>query len=531
VSVPHMKAFPYYFRPERMSARPQELRADICIYGGTSAGVVAAVAAARRGKRVVLLNPGDRIGGMTTGGLSYTDLGNAAAIGGMSRAFYREAGQRYGVSECWTIEPSVALQIFEAWIKDADVSVYGGAFLKAVECSFGRIRAVRLIDGLRVEAAFFIDASYEGDLMALAGVSHVIGRESNSAYGEQLNGAQLHSTHQFDCLVDPYVCEGAPGSGLLPGIDPDPPAPSGTADRRIQAYCFRVCMTRSASNRLEFPKPRDYDASLYRLAERWLRATSTDVFAKFDLICGGKTDTNNHGAVSTDFIGANHRWPEADYGEREKIFQRHVSYQQGLHWFMANDPCVPAPIRDRYREWGLSRDEFEETGHWPPQLYIREARRMVGDKVHTELDCREPLPCDEPVGMGAYQMDSHNCRRCVLDGAVVNEGDVQVPLLRPYPISYRIIVPARGDRANLLVPVCVSASHIAFGSIRMEPVFMILAESAAIAACVAMDEGCSVQDVPYESLRQELAAAGQILGCESANSGDGNPSAADSVHR
>ena len=262
---------------------------------------------------------------------------------------------------------------------------------------------------------------------------------------------------------------------------------------------------------------------LYALAERWLRRTSTDIFKKFDAIEGKKTDTNNHGAVSTDFIGANYAWPEAGYEMRETIFQQHVAYQQGLHWFMANDPAVPVKVRDRYAEWGLARDEFEETGNWPHQLYIREARRMLSDYVITEHDCRSERKCEDPVGMGAYQMDSHNCRRCVRGEAVVNEGDVQFPLSRPYPISRRAIMPRREESENLLVPVCVSASHIAFGSVRMEPVFMILGESAAIAASLALDNRCAVQDVPYNTLKVELIRAGQVLECETSNRGDGNP--------
>jgi hypothetical protein len=518
-----MKSEPYYFQPEKLVPSDETVDVDVCVYGATSAGVVAAVTVARRGKRVALLNPGVHLGGMTTGGLSYTDLGNAGAIGGLSREFYRAAGQYYGVDACWSIEPHVALKIFRKWIEDSGVSVYEHAFLKSADFEGQRIRSIKMLNGLQVTAKMFIDTSYEGDLMAKAGVAYRVGRENNEEYGETANGTQVHNTHQFDCHVDPYVVEGVPDSGLLPGIDAEPPADIGTGDYRIQAYCFRVCMTREANNRIPFPKPEGYDPLLYRLAERWLRNTATDIFEKFDAINGNKTNTNNHGAVSTDFVGANYTWPEASYEEREVIFQKHVKYQQGLHWFLANDPTVPARIRKVYSQWGLAGDEFKATGNWPPQLYIREARRMLGERVQTEVDCRSGGLCDDPIGMGAYQMDSHNCRRCVVDGAVVNEGDVQIPLERPYQISYRIIIPAQGQCINLLVPVCLSATHIAFGSLRMEPVFMILAESAALAACVAMDLNCSLQDVPYPKLREQMLSVGQVLSCDAKNIGDGNP--------
>ncbi len=518
-----MKSKPYYYRPEKLVQSDETVDVDVCVYGATSAGVVAAVTAARRGKRVALLNPGAHLGGMTTGGLSYTDLGNADAIGGLSREFYRVAGQHYGEDLSWAVEPHVALRIFQKWIEDSGVALYSHAYVESADLVGQRIHLIKMLNGLKISAKIFIDTSYEGDLLARAGVAYRVGRESIEEYGESSNGAQVHATHQFDCQVDPYVKEGVPKSGLLPGIDAEPPADIGSGDGRIQAYCFRVCMTREANNRIPFPKPEGYDPQLYRLAERWLRKTSTDIFEKFDAIPGNKTDTNNHGAVSTDFVGANYAWPEASYEEREVLFQEHVRYQQGLHWFLANDPAVPADIREEYAQWGLARDEFEASGNWPPQLYIREARRMLGERVQTEVDCRSGGVCEDPIGMGAYQMDSHHCRRCVVDGALVNEGDVQHPLERPYQISYRTIVPARGQCVNLLVPVCLSATHIAFGSVRMEPVFMILGESAALAACIALEEKCTVQEVPYSQLREQLLAFGQVLSCESKNIGDGNP--------
>lgn len=505
--------YPAYFDKNWISDDSREMSADVCVYGGTAAGVVAAVCAAGRGKSVLLLHPGTHLGGMTSGGLSMTDSGHTSAVGGLSREFYRQAGRHYGTGEEWCFEPFVAQRIMNEWPSETGVTVLHRRFLDEVRVESGRLSEIRLLGGLQVKARVFIDATYEGDLMAKAGVSCTVGREDNRVYGESLNGAQLHQTHQFDTPVDPYVVEGDPSSGLLPQVEPADIDAIGTGDRRIQAYNFRVCMTRDPANRVPFPKPAGYDPRQYKLCARWLRGTRDNVFRKFDRIRGkDKTDTNNHGAVSTDFIGANYRWPEAGYEERERIFQAHVTYQQGLHWFMANDPSVPAAMREEYAAWGLSGDEFIDTGHWPHQLYVREARRMVGDHVVTEHVCMDREPCPDPVGQGSYQMDSHNCRRIVRDGRVLNEGDVQYGLDEPYPISYRAIVPRKGEFDNLAVPVCVSASHIAFGSIRMEPVFMLLAESAAIAGTMAMDNGCALQDLPYDELAAELLRVGQRIG-------------------
>ncbi len=514
---------PKYFHPGLVQAYDVELTRDICVYGGTAAGVVAAVTAVSRGMSVVLLHPGQAIGGMTTNGLGYTDMGNAHAIGGRARQFFRDAGRHYGVPESWTNEPHIAQQVLDDWIEQHNIQVIHHCYINSVEVDKDRIMRLHVLGGLAVKASIFIDTSYEGDLLARAGVSYTIGREDNAAYGETHNGVQVHTTHQFDCRVDPYRTQGVPSSGLLPFVEPGAPDTIGQGDRRIQAYCFRICMTQVTDKQLPFPKPDKYISEWYELAARWLRSTHTNVFEKFDHIQNNKTDTNNHGAVSTDFIGASYDWPEASYEQREAIFQSHVRYQQGLHWFMANDASVPVKIRERYASWGLALDEFEDSGHWPSQLYIREARRMVSDVVVTELHCRSFDMSEEPVGMGAYQMDSHNCRRCIRDGAVINEGDVQVPLQRPYGIPYKSIMPRRGECKNLYVPVCLSASHIAFGSIRMEPVFMVLAESAAIAGCLAIKESCAVQDLPYESLQHELVLADQVLECDIVNEGDGNP--------
>ena len=501
-----------YYHPElSFHARREAITADLCVYGATPGGIVAAVQAARLCWRVALLNPSAHIGGVTTGGLSYTDIGNQATIGGMAREFYRRAGRTYGVRTAWTFEPHVAGRIFREWLRETGIEPRQNQFLAAVEKDGAGLRAVRMESGTVVRARMFIDATYEGDLLAAAGVRHHIGREDNSVYGETLNGAQVRPTHQFEYPVDPYLTPGDAAGGLLPGIESDLPVP-GAGDHRIQAYCFRLCLTEDSANRIPFFKPPDYDRRWYVLLERYLEAGWRDVFRKFDrLHVATKSDTNNHGAVSTDFIGQNFAWPAGDYPARERIFQAHVAYQQGYHWYLANDPAVPRSVREAYARWGLSRDEFVATGGWSPQLYVREARRMVSDYVMTEHECNGARLAPDSVGLAAYAMDSHNCRRFVQAGRVVNEGDVQAAGFPPYPISYRSIVPRVADCENLLVPVCVAASHIAYGSIRMEPVFMILGQSAALAAHLALVGKLPVQAVPYADLQGTLHAAGQIL--------------------
>jgi len=504
-----VKPAPRYFSPAPHEAAC--LSADICIYGGVSGGVIAALDAASRGLDVVLIEPSAHLGGMTAGGLGMTDVGNKYVIGGLSREFYRRVGQRYGAVEEWRFEPHVAEETFEQWLLEENVRVFKRQFIDAVSKEGNRIVAIRTASGIEVRAAMFIDASYEGDLLALAGVSYFIGREGNARYDETINGAQIESGHQFEGPVDPYVVPGVPASGLLPGIDPDPAFVPGAGDKRVQAYTFRMCLTQRDDIRMPFPRPEAYDASWYILLKRHLATGWNEAFQKFDEIRNGKTDTNNHGAVSTDFIGQNHRWAAGNPIERERIFQQHVSWQQGLMWCLANDPDVPSVIRDPMSTWGLCADEFPESGGWPHALYVREGRRMLSGYVMTEHHCRGRLVVEDSIGMAAYGMDSHHCRRMVRNGVVVNEGDVQVGGILPYPVSYRAIVPREEECANLLVPFCISASHIAFGSIRMEPVFMTLGQSASIAAAIAIELGVPVQQVPYPDLRAALLEAGQVL--------------------
>jgi hypothetical protein len=522
----------HYYDPAWIQQSREVLKVDVCVYGATSGGVVAAVKAARLGKTVALLQPGKHLGGLTSGGLGWTDYGKKHVIGGMSRQFYRDVGRHYGKEEEWQFEPHVAEDVFNRMVAEAKAPVRLCQYLDKVELTGKRIAAVTMLGGMRVEARIFVDASYEGDLMARANVSYTTGREGNAQYGETLNGIQVRHQHQFSHPVDPFVVAGDPKSGLLPQIvDEDLSKRQGEGDKRIQAYNFRMCMTDDPALKIPWPKPSQFDPRQYVLATRWFNGEKDkyneqlqpgkDVPGKFDILpnktAGGfhKTDTNNHGPISSDFIGANYDWPEADYATREKIFQRHFHYQLGFYWHMANSPEIPERYRRAYARWGLPKDEFKDTGHWPPQLYVREARRMVSDYVLTEADCRLTRKPSDPVGMGSYNMDSHNCSRFVKyengQARVLNEGDVQERPAGPYGVSYRSIVPRRGECENLFVPVCLSSSHICYGSVRMEPVFMVLGESSAEAACLAMDANIPVQDVDYAKLRERLLADGQVL--------------------
>jgi len=495
---------------------------DVVVYGGTSAGVAAAVQAARMGKTVMVVEPGRHPGGLTSGGLGATDIGNKGAIGGISREFYRRLGEHYGKAEAWTFEPHVAEDTFKMMMVEAKVPVAYGERLdlaRGVEMEDGRIGAIVMESGRRFAGRVFIDATYEGDLMARAGVSYHAGRESNAAYGETFNGVQTKKAvvHQFDCAIDPYVVAGRPESGLLPGIHEGGPGEEGAGDRRVQAYNFRMCLTNDPANRMPFPKPDNYDPLRYELLLRYLNAGHWTVIQLSTPMPNSKTDTNNCGAFASDNIGMNYDYPDGDYAVRERIFNEHRDYQQGMMWFLANDPRVPEGVRTAMSPWGLPKDEFTDNGGWPHQLYVREARRMISDHVMTQHDCEGRVKAEDAVGLAAYTMDSHNVQRYAKDGRVWNEGDVEVDGFPPYPIAYRSIRPKRAECANLLVPVCLSASHIAFGSIRMEPVFMVLGQSAATAAVMAIDAGTAVQDVDAGRLQERLKQDGQILAWNAAS--------------
>tara|TARA_R100000027_G_scaffold17378_2_gene12569 strand:+ start:10868 stop:12430 length:1563 start_codon:yes stop_codon:yes gene_type:complete len=498
----------YYQRPETNLGL--DLSVDLCVFGGNSGGIIAAITAKENGLSVALLEPGYHLGGLTAGGLSFTDIGNKFAIGGNSRRFFERMGRYYGEKECWLQEPHRVEQTFREWLAEVGVECHFESFLSEVEMEGTRITRITTENGISVRAKQFIDASYEGDLMAKAGVSYTVGREDNSVYGETVNGQQLLHKHQFEFDVDPYIIEGKPESGLLPGID-DQPYEQGKGDHRVQAYNFRLCLTDDPARQIPFTEPEGYDRSQYELLIRYCKAGHVPTLRKYDFCKNGKFDMNNHGAVSTDYIGMNYDFPEGDYATREKIFQEHVQWVKGLMWFRVSDPSVPEESRENFRKFGWSTEDFTETGGFSHALYVREARRLVGDLVMNENHCVGRETVEDVVGLAAYTMDSHNCRRVVMDGKVRNEGDVQIKSGPPYPISYRSIIPKRGECENLCVPFCLSASHIAFGSIRMEPVFMILSQSSVEAAIIAMEKGISIQDVPYADLRKRLVAAKQII--------------------
>lgn len=486
---------------------------DICIYGGSSAGVIAAYTAAMQHKRVVLIEPGHRLGGLSSGGLGFTDIGNKYVVTGLARDFYRRIGQHYGQFEKWIFEPKVAEALFLDYIKRAGCRVVYGKRLRSVNRNGTTIRSIELenSDGspgtILLNAKQFIDCSYEGDLMAKSKVSYTTGREPNSQYHESVNGVQLKDKHQFPDGIDPYIIPGNPQSGLLWGISNEPMQEPGSGDKKIQAYNFRICLTNNPANRIPITRPANYDSSRYELLLRYIAAKPQQHisgFLKMDLMPNNKTDINNQGPFSTDMIGMNYDYPDGDYATREALFRKHVDYTKGLLYFIGHDPRMPAHLRSELLQWGYPKDEYPDTEHWTPQLYVREARRMIGEYVMTQANCQGAEVVHDGIGMAAYTMDSHNAQRIVLNGMVKNEGDVQLKGVQPYPVAYRSITPDRRECTNLLVPVCLSASHMAYGSIRMEPVFMVLGQSAAMAAVSAIDNRCMVQAVNIKSLQQQL---------------------------
>jgi hypothetical protein len=538
--------------------------ADIIIYGGTSAGITAAIQAARMGHSVVLIEPTSRLGGLTTGGLGQTDIGNKQVIGGISREFYRNIKKHYEDPEnwiwqsrteykdggqtrsmehedaMWTFEPSAALEVYHHMIKDLDIQLVYQQRLNrdsGVKIDGNAIKSISMESGFSYAGKIFIDATYEGDLMAAAGISYSVGRESNAEYGESLNGIQAQkygktllatvshnaAHHNFIDGVDPYIIKGDPSSGLLPFITEGGPGVEGEGDEGIQAYCFRMTLTNHPENRIPFEKPEDYNELEYELLFRNYEAADgplEEMYSYGDPLLpwinsampNKKTDTNNQKGFSTDFIGQNWDYPEASYAEREAIVERHRQYQQGLMWTLAYHPRIPKEVRDQVSQWGTCKDEYEREDGWQQQLYIREARRMISDYVMTQRNCEGIEVVDDPVGMAAYGMDSHHIKRYVnAEGFVANEGNVEAHVRAPYPISYRSIVPNKEECTNLIVPICLSATHIAFGSIRMEPVFMILGQSAATIASLALEEDHAVQDLAYEKLRDILIKQEQIL--------------------
>ncbi|HEU0010232.1 MAG TPA: FAD-dependent oxidoreductase [Verrucomicrobiae bacterium] len=549
MNTARMLAVAYLVCFEIPTAGAEVIEADVCVFGGTSGGIAAAVQVSRMGKRAVIAEPGRYLGGLTTGGLGATDIGNKAAIGGISREFYGRIAKHYandsawrfetradyfahrgsGQSKAsdlasvdatmWTFEPHVAELVFSNLLREAKVEARFDQRLASVRKDAARITEIAMENGNVYRAKMFIDATYEGDLMAKAGVSFHVGREANREYGETLNGIRAETPkHQFTIAVDPYVRKGDASRGLLPFLQSGDGGKPGDGDHRVQTYNYRLCFTTNDANRLPLAPPPNYDAAKYELLGRYLEALVAaglkprlSEFWNPIWLPNQKTDINNNGGFSTDFIGANYDYPEGNYELRERIAREHEDYTRGFLHFLATSPRVPENMREEMRRWGPCKDEFRSAGGWPRQLYVREARRMISDVVMAERHCRGQEKVSDSIGLAAYNMDSHNCQRIVKRGRTENEGDVQVAPMSPYPISYRALVPRASECGNLFVPVCMSASHIAYGSIRMEPVFMIFGQSSATAACLAIDGGVPVQQVKYDKLRARLLADKQVL--------------------
>ena len=501
-----------------LRAAPQSF--DLVVYGATAGGVITAVAAAREGLTVALLEPGRHLGGMVSGGLGWTDYGRKEVIGGVSLEFFERVGAKYGRPIEWHFEPHVAEAVFNDLVKEAGVRVFLNHRLRAkngVAKSGTRLTEMFAEEGTSFRARIFADATYEGDLMAQSGVSYTWGREGIKEYNESLAGVRDHTPlHQFRAAVSPVD----PSGKALPEITPRSNDPVGAADKRVQAYNFRLCMTKTPENRVAWPKPPGYRAARYELLARYLPAFEKELghplgindVMKADVLQNGKTDTNNNGAFSTDYIGGSYGYPEGSYAERARIRQAHVDYIQGFLYFLSTDTRVPAALSAEMKEWGLCRDEFVDADRWPYQLYVREARRMVGEYVMSQKDIQTELTKPDAIGMGSYNSDSHNVqRRPTEDGtAVENEGDMQVRVT-PYEIPYRVMLPRRTEATNLLVPVCFSATHVAYSTLRMEPQYMIVGHAAGVAAKMAIEGQQAVQDIDTRALAAKLKSQRAVL--------------------
>ncbi len=516
------------------------IETDLCIYGGTSAGVVAAVQAAKMGKRVVLVEAGKHLGGMSVEGLGGTDIDNHAefqnspAVGGLALEFYRRLSAHYGREKAfdemvrsrtkrsglWSFEPHVAESVFEAWVKESSVTVLRGHRLKerdGVTRDSARITALHFENGAEVQAKVFIDATYEGDLLAFAGISFAVGREGNAKYGETKNGIRTDTRHgQFDKRIDPYRVPGDATSGVVFGVQDAALGAQGEADESIQGFCFRLCLTKNPANRIAIEKPASYDAAHYELHRRYIAAGGV-ISAPGYGVPNGKTDPGSWHHLAGNFTGWNHRYPIASYTEREQMLRTSRDYIQGVYWFMAHDEAVPVKQREAWASWGLCKDEFTDNDGWPRAFYVRNGRRMVSDFVLTEAHVRKakPEPIEDSVGLIWWPPDLHHARRIAKEGRVWNEGAVfdeskDVDWI-PCGIPYRSLVPKASECVNLLTPTCPSSSYVAYGAYRIEFTFMIAAQSAATAAVMAIDGDLRVQDVPYAKLRVALHQDGQVL--------------------
>ncbi len=498
-----------YYYPVPKAENPVEVDYDVVVYGGTPAGIGAAIQARRMRKTAALYVFRRHVGGLTSGGLTETDIGKMNALGGITVEFFKRVGKfrNYPSHE--------AEKVFLEMLVEANVPVFFEHRLDKVETKDGRITKVIFENGNSAKGKMFVDATYEGDLFAKAGCSYMLGREDNSRFGEKYNGVYFSKhSHTLKHKVDPYKIKGDPSSGLIEGVSDAKVAEKGKGDKKLQAYCFRMLATKK-SKKTAWYKPENYRPERYELLSRYVNGAKNSGYWNLKYSWGpvklNEGDCNNAGPISIDHVGANYGWTEGSYEEREKIFQDHVNYQQGFMYFLANDKSIPEELRKRVSEFGLNASEFPETHNWPHELYVREARRLLSDYVMTQAHCEGKEVATDSIGLGNYQMDSHHVERIVVNGELAIEGGFEKPVKRSYPISYKSIVPKKSECTNLFVPVALSASHVAFGSIRMEPVFMILGQSAATAAAFAIDDNVAVQDVNYQKLRARLLADKQVL--------------------
>jgi hypothetical protein len=523
---------------------------DVLVYGATGAGVMAAIAAAEAGASVQVIDPSRHVGGMVSGGLSWTDIGSTEVIGGLTGQFYELVAKHYGVGlfELPGPEPHVAEDLLTSMLAGADVDVVLGERLTGAEMDGDRIRAVRTSSGRR-PAGVFVDAGYEGDLLAAAGVPYRVGRESRALYGEIWAGRQpayRPSRHNFSVILSPFKQDSS--DGLLPFIRPPeldqqgwPAERLGDGDGGLQAYGFRLCMTDRPANGRPLDEPEGYDPSRFELLRQYLAADHEHAHAegwllglRKGLLPNGKCDVNSVGPFSLNLLdGSNRGYPDGDEETRQEIRDRHLTYSHELLHYLQSDDGVPSAIREQLRGWFLCADEFSDTDGWPHQLYVRDGRRMLGEAILTEHDLLNRVRQPDTVAMGSYNIDIREIERTWRflpeyrpNGevaantagpvsqpgvpAVFNEGYLSVGIA-PYAIPYRAVVPSEEDCANLLVPVCLSASHVAFASVRTEPTLMALGQATGMAAALAAIGGTPVQRIDVARLQQRLAEDGQRL--------------------
>ncbi len=507
-------------RPLKVNFIDYPLFYDVIVYGGTASGFAAAISAAREGLDVALIEQGSHIGGMVTGGLGFTDGGNTSIIGGITKEIFENIRKRYGKENSWFFEPHVAEEVMTEMLEKENIFVYYNKSIKendGVEKDVAKLISIEMTSGDLFFSQFFIDSSYEGDLMAMSQVSYTVGREGKDKYEESFAG-QLPpmGTNNFYYYLEAFDENGK----LYNGITNEYPGKMGKGDNKVQAYNYRLCVTNNINNLIPFTKPNNYNAENYKILSAWLNKIKeyenrslkfTDV-VYLGKLPNDKYDVNNLGPISTDFIGGNYEYPDGDYKKREEIRNNHKEYIQGLLYFISNDLSVPAELREDVKKWGYAADEFTDNDYWPYQIYIREARRMVGDFVLTESDVREKITKYDSIGMGSYGIDTHNVQRYVtMDGFVLNEGELQVPVLTPYEIPYRVMMPKISEADNLIVSVCISASHIAYSTVRMEPQFMIMGEAAGIAAAISIEEENKVQNINYKTLKEKLINNAAVL--------------------